>query len=55
VSMSAWSQVRRVRWRCASQSRNTVACLICSPANRRPEGVIGVFAARARVWAGLPR
>ncbi len=39
---------RRVRWRAASQSRKAVAWVICSPANCRLEGVIGVFAARVR-------
>jgi hypothetical protein len=43
--MSACSQVRRVRWRAASQSRKAVAWVICSPANCRLEGVIGLFAA----------
>lgn len=52
--MSAWSQVRRVRWRCASQSRNAVAWMICSPANFRLAGVMLIRGAGPKSGQDFP-
>ncbi len=49
ASMSSWRQVDKTRPCSESHRRKAAACLIWSPAWRRPAGVIGLFSHNGKV------